>query len=830
MKKSISVNISGLLFNIEEDAYERLKRYLDEVKLYFVSYDASGEIVADIESRIAEIFSTKVGPHKQMLTLADVEAIIAQMGNIQDFAAIEEPLEEPRAASSRPYGTYTSYDAETTPEGEAAKGARKLYRDESRKMIGGVAAGFANYLRLDPTWVRLALVGFVAFDIFITLAISSSALIIAYIAMWIVLPARTDLVQREDKKSKKLYRNPDDKVIGGVAGGLGAFFGIDTVLIRILFVVFFIVGGSGLVMYIILWICMPMATTLTQRMQIKGEPVTLANIEHQVKKNLDVKEGEEESLLVRILLFPFRLLSVIFSKGSAGARVLVQFIGDVVRVVVGFVLSTTGFFTLLAILIALGVYLGLDPDRYIHLARLDAPLALLKNTVPTYLVIAVALVAAIPVLYVMLLGIALLSRRWLMPSSGSWIMAGLWIMAIIATAGMVPRYIFDYNTLDFIDREARIFKADSSKTLVLRMEQGNWKNLYNVDLNIKGSPDGSLRLEQRVLAHGADSDEAQEHASWATYDVKQQGSIILFSNHLTLPEDKPYYLQHVNATLYVPYGQPFKVDYTMKEMLRGSILSPWGYHARDIKSNTFVFDKTGEITCLTCSEERMEEVRESQQFKAATNGGRVLNYKDFDKLSVGSHYQLTLVQGPEYKVEVSGDEEALDAMNIRQRGSSLSFLSEKWTKNWWSLKNKKPAHIYVSVPSLAGLYLSGATRAHVKLQQEKSLALELSGAAEMEGDLEVEDLQIDMSGSSELSLAGICKKLRASLSGASQLIASKFRSDKAYVDLSGASEADVWANDLISGGLSGGSELQYKGQPQVSVNTSAGASIRQHAE
>ncbi|MBW3545003.1 MAG: PspC domain-containing protein, partial [Bacteroidetes bacterium] len=180
MKKSISINISGMLFNIEEDAYDRLKLYLDEIKLYFASYDESGEIVADIENRMAEIFSTKVGPHKQVLTIADVEAIIAQMGNIQDFAAIEDPMEEPRMANGRPYESYTSHETEASTEG-AATAPRKLYRDESRKMIGGVAAGFAHYLRLDPTWIRLALVGFFAFDIFLTLAISSSALVVAYI-------------------------------------------------------------------------------------------------------------------------------------------------------------------------------------------------------------------------------------------------------------------------------------------------------------------------------------------------------------------------------------------------------------------------------------------------------------------------------------------------------------------------------------------------------------------------------------------------------------------------------------------------------------------------
>lgn len=826
MKKSISVNISGLLFNIEEDAYERLKHYLDEVKLYFTSYDAAGEIVSDIESRIAEIFSTKVGPHKQVLTIADVEAIITQMGNIQDFAAIEETLGEPAAANHRPYERHTAYETEAA-EGPA-KGPRKLFRDESHKMIGGVAAGIAHYMRLDPTWVRLALVGFVAFDVFVTLAVSSSALVIAYIIMWIVLPGRKDVAPREDKKSKKLYRNPEEKVIGGVAGGLAAFFGVDTAIVRILFVVLFIVGGSGLLAYIILWICMPMANTLTQRMEMKGEPVTLANIEHQVKKNLDVKEGEEESLLVRILLFPFRLLSAIFSKGSAGARVLVQFIGNVVRVVVGFALSTVGFFFLLATLISVGIYSGIHSEHYMHFQDLETPLTLFKNTVPGYLFASGVLTTTIPVIFMMLLGIALISRRWLMPKQATWTLAGLWAIAFIITSAMVPQLVYGYNTNDYIDAEAQLFPADSTKVLVLRMDKGNWRDLYNVDLTIKGASDGKLRLEKQIIAHGADSDLAQEHASWASYPVTQKDSILFFGNKLNLPKDKPYYLQHVNATLYIPQGQRFKVDSRMKSMLRGSVLTPWGEHARNIKNNIFIFNKEGQLVCITCTEEEKKEVRTSRSFESSFEGGRVLNHKDFNKLSVGSHYELTLVQGPDYTVEVKGDEETLDAMNVQQQGSKLSFFSEKWNKGWWNRNKKRPAHIYVSVPSLAGLYLSGASRAQVKLQQDKPLSLELTGAAEMEGDLEVSELDVTMSGSSELSLSGICNSIRTSLSGASELLASTFKSDKAHVELSGASEADIWTNEKISGGVSGGSQLQYRGQPQLTVNRSAGASIRQH--
>lgn len=814
MKKSISINISGMLFNIEEDAYERLKYYLDEIKLYFASYDASGEIVADIESRIAEIFSTKVGPHQQVITLLDVEALITQMGNIQDFAAIEEGYEEPRTTNGHTHESYAQ-----------PAGTRRLYRDENRKMIGGVAAGVAHYLRIDPLWIRALLLGFVACDIFLTLAISSSLLVIGYIIMWIALPA-TEVTPVEDKKAKKLYRNPDDKVIGGVAGGLGAFFGVDAVLIRILFVVG-LFTGFGFLAYIILWICMPEARTLTQRMQMQGEPVTIANIEHQVKKNLNLKEGEEESLPVRILLFPFRLLSTIFSKGSAGALAILIFLGGALRVIIGLAMIVISFFALIAMLASATVLSGIYPERYTRLFEFGKiPLELINNTVPDYLIVAGMLVTAIPLLFILMMGIALLAQRWVMPRSASWGLAGVWIIAFIITSVVVPGMIIDYNTTSYYETNAT-FQTDSSQPIVLTMEKGNWKNLRNVDLTIVGSPDSVLRLEQRIIAHGVDHEEAQEHARWASYPVAQQGNELKFGNRLVLPKDKPYYLQHANTTLYVPYGQPFRLDYSLNKMLRGSVLSSWGYYSNDLNNNTFAFDKQGELECLTCSEARKEELQNNRQHSFTGDRG-VLNYKDFDKIKVGSHYELTLTQGPDYKVEVSGNEEELDQMEVQQQGSTLSFFTESWTKSLWkNRKDKRPAQIFISVPNLAGLYLSGASRSKVELKQEKPLSLELSGAAEMQGNLEVEEIEVEMSGSSELTLTGLCRSIRAALSGASELMASKFKADKANVDLSGASNADLWVTKQLSGEISGGSDLSYRGQPSLRIDRSSGASVQQ---
>src|SRR5271163_2632606 len=90
MKKTLSINVSGIIFHIEEDGYETLRKYLDSINRYFSSFDDSSEIIADIENRIAEIFLSKLNEGKQVITAEDVAQLITVMGNVSDFKAAEE--------------------------------------------------------------------------------------------------------------------------------------------------------------------------------------------------------------------------------------------------------------------------------------------------------------------------------------------------------------------------------------------------------------------------------------------------------------------------------------------------------------------------------------------------------------------------------------------------------------------------------------------------------------------------------------------------------------------------------------------------------------------
>src|SRR5680860_983040 len=159
MKKTFTINISGTVFHIEEDAYEILQKYLINLKNHFGGGEEGKEIIADIEARIAEIFSEKSSDDKKVVTIDWVNEIIEIMGKPEDFEEQEDD-EEPYAGE--------------------AKRKRRLYRDPDHRVFGGVCGGLGAYFNMDPVILRIIFA--------VLLLITSGAAFLAYIILWIAVP------------------------------------------------------------------------------------------------------------------------------------------------------------------------------------------------------------------------------------------------------------------------------------------------------------------------------------------------------------------------------------------------------------------------------------------------------------------------------------------------------------------------------------------------------------------------------------------------------------------------------------------------------------------
>ena len=220
MKKVININFQGTVVPIEESSYELLQQYIESLRRYFANEEGKDEIINDIESRISELFQERLKAGSTCITDDDVNLIIKNMGRPEEF----EEQDNDEAGNNSSTGRQQEKKSEGFFQGDWNVKGKRLYRDENHKILGGVCSGIAAYLGVDPVFVRI-------------LFIISGIGILAYVLLWIFVPGSNML---ENGVRKRLYRNPDGKIIGGVCSGIGSYFKINPWIPRILFLIPFI--------------------------------------------------------------------------------------------------------------------------------------------------------------------------------------------------------------------------------------------------------------------------------------------------------------------------------------------------------------------------------------------------------------------------------------------------------------------------------------------------------------------------------------------------------------------------------------------------------------
>lgn len=194
MKKTLTINLAGMVYHIDDDAFQRLKNYLDILEQKFRKEPDVNELISDIESRIAELLSERLGNTRQVVTNDDIGYVIGILG-------------EPEVISDEQKSSESTYSSGTW------KQTKQTYR--------------------------------------------------------------------------RMYRDPDSRVLGGVCSGLAAYWNIDPTIIRVIIIVLFLVGGSGLLIYLILWIVMPEAQTTAQKLEMRGEAVTVDSIKDFIRDEFE---------------------------------------------------------------------------------------------------------------------------------------------------------------------------------------------------------------------------------------------------------------------------------------------------------------------------------------------------------------------------------------------------------------------------------------------------------------------------------------------------------------------------------------------------------------
>lgn len=830
MKKTISINISGVIFHIEEDGYDKLRSYLTTVQQYFSTYEDSQEIVTDIENRIAEKLLAKLkAADKQVVSLEDVNELTAAMGTVADFEAVEE--EEVLVTNG---GRHSAQGLGQGPKAKTGPGApenplphapspepfpRRLVRDLRRKTLGGVCAGLAHYFNMDVVWVRL-----IFLILFLALpplghefgAGVSGFTFILYIAMWIALPGTMGI--EEDKTVKKFFRNPEDKVLGGVASGIAAYFGVDTGIIRLLFVLGIVFFGVGFLLYIVLWMIAPQANTLTEKMEMQGQPITLTNIENSIKQNLNINEtANNESTLTRVLLFPFRAIATIIGGLGRALGPLLNGVVGLIRVFAGVLMLVVAFALMVACLAVLGAFIGLDGIQMGNL-----PIDMIRNDVTFPMVLAAFLTGIIPAFGLAILGVMLIMGRSVLSGRTALTLAGVWLVSLVIFAGTVTPLINSFQRRGTVEETKVLNVAAAIPTFAMSDVENddNWRP----SIDVKGYDGTALTLVQSFRAQGSTRTEAQANARQIKYVYTVKDSTVSFEETLELAPKARFRAQDLDMELMIPYEKPFRMTREFARFIRNE----FGEKELDrMGESIWKFTKQDGLVCINFPREKdrddndedndVTDITDDVQDAVANELGddfdhigshtRQFNVTSFSKVDISGAFVVRFRKGDTYKVVADGREDDMSDMDVRVNGNMLEVKIDRkgGLFNWG---NRKRVGLTITVPGIDELKLSGASKASlVGFGNYKNLDIDMSGACRTVFDGSVEKLSLDLSGASNAVLRGHVNELEADLGGASKIEATGLSVDKASVDASGASHANFGHVESLDSETSGASKV-----------------------
>ena len=492
MKKSIKINLGGLVLHVDDDAYDLLRNYLDQLQLRFTQVPGESEILNDIETRMAELFQEKLVPGKEVINLADAKEVIEIMG-------------EPEVIG------------EAGEEGAAPP--------------------------IPPPYSR---------------------------------------------RGRRMYRDPSNQRIAGVCSGLAAYFKLDPLLVRILFVVFTLAYGAGILIYFVLWAGVPEARTSAEKLEMYGEPVNVYNIERQVRQEYPYDPSDPD------FQPPVR-------RGTSGTIIgrMVRVFAKIVLIffkIIGFIIA---FSFIIAGLAILGAMIGLAVSGKAWFINSDFNLNgiglneaagfFVSPTAATIGVIGLILLVAIPLIGLIYGVVKVIFRFKSRDRVGALSLSGIWVITLVVLIiiGINEGVQYSSQGRTLVDKELVI---PQSKRLIIKAlpypvditnnSDGDlfhnefWISHRHDSVNLLIRPtvrieyqDSTANIRIRKTARGANYRDARRFAGEISYACNLQDSVLVLDPVYSLSQHDRFHAQEVEVTINLPAGTIVYLDKSMKNLL-----------------------------------------------------------------------------------------------------------------------------------------------------------------------------------------------------------------------------------------------------------------------
>ena len=382
--------------------------------------------------------------------------------------------------------------------------------------------------------------------------------------------------------TKKLYRDTENGMIGGVLAGLGHYFGIDKVWLRVALLILLFAWGTGLLAYIILWIVMPAATTTAEKLEMTGEPVTISNIEKKVREEYEnvsdkIKNANYDEMGNRIKTGAEKVGSSFGDFIIAVLRIFSKILG-VILIIAGL---TVLFFLLVGIFtLGTNVFIDFPWTTFVETGNL--------TDYPTWTFGLIMFFAVgIPFFFLSLLGFKLLSPN--MNSIGNiakYTLLAIWIVSVAlasaigikqASAYSVDGRVVQKATLNLKPTDTLLIKFKYNENFAKSIHDHNEFKITldsigndviysnNVGFKIAQSDSEVAYIQIEKEAKGETLFEAKKRAEKIKYSYKIIGNQLILDNYLLTELKEKFRNQEIEITLFLPKGYLFKMNESMAQ-------------------------------------------------------------------------------------------------------------------------------------------------------------------------------------------------------------------------------------------------------------------------
>lgn len=371
---------------------------------------------------------------------------------------------------------------------------------------------------------------------------------------------------------KRFYRDTDNKVIGGVCAGLAAYFRIDPVVLRILFVITALLWGGGILLYLILWFATPEAETTAEKLEMRGEKVDLNNIKATVQEEMSTIRARMERMGDDM-----RNFSTGRGKqfGRDAGSAIESFFRGLANAIVWL---AKGFFLFFGFVMLFVLVAGL-----ITAASFSAVLLPIKDLIfvgSTQAMLfwpVIALLIGIPILGLILFLVRKITGNRMPNKYAGMTLGFFWILGIVLAITLAVSLSRDFTTGNGVRETISIQQPSNGRLIIspaddlLDIEEHNiFDHLHITDdtavidlihINMEKSPNDQFGMEITKRSRGGSSSEARDLARQITFQVNQNDSMLYLPTGFSIPRHNSKYRgQHVVLTIYVPAGKELIID------------------------------------------------------------------------------------------------------------------------------------------------------------------------------------------------------------------------------------------------------------------------------